>query len=297
MKRSLRDIALMAIVCAAAPAIGAEPAWEVIKQSDGIVVDRRAVEGSSLKEFRGRGVVYAPVAAILAVFSDVDRATEWMDSCNGSRVVADVSDVEKIVYNRTHAPWPVSDRDAVLRNVARFDEAERSVRLEFSSIERADAPPVKGVVRMPFLRGHWYLWPAADGNSTRVEYQVHANPGGRLPDWLVNYVSRDLPWRTINSLRAQVKRRAYPDFEQRLRERFPQYPFLYRCAPASERGVLGEKRAHVGRGARAVLLHRHVAEVVVDAQLRARDVGGEAARVGDGDQPISFAPDDQRRHV
>ncbi len=202
-------------------------AWQFVKQSDGIVVERRAVAGSSLKEFRGRGVIEAPAAAILAVFNDVPRATEWMDSCNGSRVVSDLGDVEKVVYNRTHAPWPVADRDAVLHNVARFDAAARSVELDFWTVDDARVPPVGGVVRMPFLRGHWILWPSADGTSTRVEYQVHANPGGRLPDWLVNYVSRDLPFRTIVSLRRQVGRRHYPDFERTMRQRFAQYPFLW----------------------------------------------------------------------
>ena len=69
----------------------------------------------SLKEFRGRGVVDAPLASVLSVFNDIDKGTEWMDSCNGSRTVDDVSDREKVVYNRTHAPWPVSDRDAVVQ--------------------------------------------------------------------------------------------------------------------------------------------------------------------------------------
>jgi NAD(P)-dependent dehydrogenase (short-subunit alcohol dehydrogenase family) len=201
--------------------------WQQIKQGDGITVYRHVVEGSPLKEFRGRGTVDAPVAAILAVFNDVPHATEWMDSCNGSRAVADISDSEKVVYNRTHAPWPVSDRDAVLHNVARFDEAERRVELDFWSVDDAKEPPVKGVVRMPYLRGHWILWPSTDGQTTRVEYQVHANPGGALPSWLVNYVSRDLPWKTIEGLRAQVKRRHYPEFEAHMKERFSQYPFLW----------------------------------------------------------------------
>jgi len=216
----------------AAPAIARADAskddnWQQIKQSDGITVYRHVVEGSPLKEFRGRGTIDAPVAAILAVFSDVPHATEWMDSCNGSRSVADISDSEKIVYNRTHAPWPVADRDAVLHNVARFDEAERRVELDFWSVDDAKEPPVKGVVRMPYLRGHWILWPSTDGQTTRVEYQVHANPGGALPNWLVNYVSRDLPFKTIEGLRAQVKRRHYPEFEAHMKERFSQYPFLW----------------------------------------------------------------------
>jgi hypothetical protein len=232
MKRSTQ--LLTAIVIASSTPLVAradtpksDGAWQFVKQSDGIVVERRVVAGSNLKEFRGSAVVQAPVAAILAVFSDVPRATEWMDSCNGSRTVDDVSDREKVVYNRTHAPWPVSDRDAVLHNIVHFDEAERRVELQFWSVESDKAPPVKGVVRMPFLRGHWKLWPSADGQSTRVEYQVHANPGGALPEWLVNYVSRDLPFKTIEGLRAQTRRRQYPEFQAQMRQKFSEYPFLW----------------------------------------------------------------------
>jgi len=234
LQKALPAAALVLAFVAAslgAPAIAhadaGDAGWQQIKQSDGITVYKRVVEGSPLKEFRGRGTIDAPVAAILAVFNDVPHATEWMDSCNGSRVVENGSDTEKVVYNRTHAPWPVADRDAVLHNVARFDEAARKVELDFWSVDDAKAPPVKGVVRMPFLRGHWILWPSADGRTTRVEYQVHANPGGALPNWLVNYVSRDLPFKTIEGLRAQVKRRHYPDFEAHMKERFAQYPFLW----------------------------------------------------------------------
>jgi START domain-containing protein len=221
---------LVPLLAVAAPSQAASTDWELVKSSDGIVVDRRVVSGSPLKEFRGRGVIDAPIADILAVFSDVGRATEWMDSCNGSRVVDDVSERVKVVYNRTHAPWPVSDRDAVLRNVVTIDDDERRVAIDFTAIDDTRAPAVKGVVRMPFVRGHWYLWPAADGKSTRVEYQVHASPGGALPNWIVNYVSRDLPHKTVAGLRAQVKRRRYPDFQQQLRVRFPEHPFL--VAPA-----------------------------------------------------------------
>ncbi|HXU68750.1 MAG TPA: SDR family NAD(P)-dependent oxidoreductase [Polyangia bacterium] len=231
--RALPAAALLALFAVLAPAAAraetpkADGAWETIKKADGILVERHVVAGSSLKEFRGSATVAAPVSAILAVFSDVPRATEWMDSCNGSHEVEDISDREKVVYNRTHAPWPVADRDAVLHNIARFDEAGRKVELDFWTVEDGKEPAKKGVVRMPFLRGHWILWPSTDGASTRVEYQVHANPGGSLPDWLVNYVSRDLPYKTIDGLRAQVKRRHYPEFEAKMKERFAQYPFLW----------------------------------------------------------------------
>jgi hypothetical protein len=212
---------------------GAVSPWERVTSSHGILVERRTVAGSSLKEFRGSGVIDAPVSAILAVFGDIDRATEWMDSCNGSRLVDDRGDREKIVYNRTHATWPVSDRDAVLHNTISIDAEQQRVRIEFNSIDDPRVPPVKGVVRMPFVRGHWYLWPSSDGTRTRVEYQVHASPGGELPAWLVNYVSRELPYKTIIRLGEQTRRRTYPDFAQYLQSHFSEYPFLTRTMRSS----------------------------------------------------------------
>jgi hypothetical protein len=220
MRNVLYSGLLLSGLFAAAPALADEP-WEQVSDQKGIVVDRRKVEGSKLKEFRGRGVVDAPLASLLSVFNDIDKGTEWMDSCSSSSLVEDRGERSKIAYNRTRAPWPVSDRDVVLSNTVTFDEREGVVRIEVTSVDHPNMPPVNGVVRMPSLRGHWYLWAEPDG-KTRVEYQVHANPGGALPNWLVNYVSKELPFKTIQGLRAQVKRRSYPEFEKHLRG-LPEY--------------------------------------------------------------------------
>ena len=72
--------------------------------SDGLVV----VKDGYARATRTVRIVEAPLSTVLAVFNDIDRATEWMDSCNRSSVVQDLGDRQKIVYNRTHASWPVS---------------------------------------------------------------------------------------------------------------------------------------------------------------------------------------------
>jgi hypothetical protein len=217
MKRIVLPLFLISLPAYAA----ADGPWEPVSNKNGIVVERRTVDGTRLKEFRGQGVMDAPLASVLAVFSDIDHATEWMDKCRASSLVEDQGELVKIVYNRTHAGWPVADRDAVLRNDVFFDPSERRVRIEFSAVERADTPPVKDVVRMPVLRGHLYLWPEA-GDRTRVEYQVLANPGGALPDWIVNYVSKELPRKTIAALQRQVARRNHPEAEQHIHT-IPEY--------------------------------------------------------------------------
>ncbi len=189
-------------------------AWERVSDKEGIVVQRRSVEGSKLKEFVGRGVIAAPIGRVLAVIRDANRRAEWMPACADSHLVEEnVAARTQIAYHRTKAPWPVSDRDSVNRAEMIVEVAKHRVYLPFEAITLSRVPPVKGVVRMPSMRGHWILSPVDGGKATAAEYQVFADPGGVLPDWLANLASKTLPRETIAGLRKQVTRAAYPAFE------------------------------------------------------------------------------------
>jgi hypothetical protein len=190
--------------------------WERVSTDDGILVERRAVPGTNLKEFRGRGIVEAPLGRVLAIIKDSPHRCEWMAQCGGDYVVEENEAARwQISYHRTKAPWPVADRDSINRAELRVDLKKHRVFLPFEAIEHAKVPPVKDVVRMPFLRGHWTLEPVGAG-GTIVEYQVHADPGGNLPEWIANLASKKLPLLTIVGLRKQSKVRTYPDFERQI---------------------------------------------------------------------------------
>ena len=204
--------------------------WELVRDDDGIVVHRRTVPGSKLHEFRGVGVVQAPIAAVLAVLDDAEHRTEWMKEAVSNRRIARVGQYGEIFYSRTGAPWPVSDRDVVNRAQTSFDGAAHLVRVEFRSTTDPAWPPQSGVVRMPSLEGHWTMWPEHGGAWTRIEYQLHANPGGMLPQWIVNLVSKKIPYDTLIGMRKQVARRSYPEFQRRLEAR-PEYQAVLAGAP------------------------------------------------------------------
>lgn len=187
--------------------------WERVSTSDGILVERRTVPGSNLKEFRGHGVVDAPLGRVLAIIRDAPHRCEWMAQCAEDYVIEENEAARvQISYHRTKAPWPVADRDSINRAELRVDLARHRVFLPFEAIDHPKVPPVHGAVRMPFLRGHWILQPVGSG-ATDVEYQVHANPGGSLPEWMSNMASKKLPLLTIVGLRKQSKLRSYPAFE------------------------------------------------------------------------------------
>lgn len=191
--------------------------WERVSTSEGVLVERRTVPGTNLKEFRGRGIVEAPLGRVLGIIRDAPHRCEWMAQCAEDYVLEE-NEAERmqISYHRTKAPWPVADRDSVNRAELRVDVVKHRVFLPFEAIAHPKVPPVKGVVRMPFLRGFWILQPANGGSATDVEYQVHADPGGSLPEWMANLASKKLPLLTIVGLRKQSKVRSYPAFEAQI---------------------------------------------------------------------------------
>ncbi len=190
--------------------------WELVRNENGISIHRRTVAGSKLHEFRGAGLIEAPIATVLAVLNDSAHRLEWMKEAAANTRIEQPDPYTEIFYSRTKAPWPVAHRDVVLRAHTTFDTAAHQVRIEIVSNDHPSWPPQKGVVRMPFLRGHWYLWPENGGTFTRAEYQVHANPGGMLPDWIINLVSKKIPYETLSGMQQQVKRRRYSDFEKQV---------------------------------------------------------------------------------
>ena len=182
-----------------------EAGWERDTSEAGIVVSTRNENGRGLPVFKGVGIVDANLNEVLAVLDDISRFTEWMASCVGARVVKKISEFERLEYNRTGAPWPVSDRDVVVRSTVEGSAEKKEVWARFQSVSVAGSGPLDGVVRMPKLRGFYHMQAIDDGH-TRVTYQVDADPGGMLPDWLVKRTSRRLPIDTIIGLRKQTKK-------------------------------------------------------------------------------------------
>ena len=184
-------------------------AWEVLFEEEGIKVWKKEIEGSDFVAFRGRGVIKANIIEVAAVIRDASRNTEWMKNCVDAKTVRLLTAVDAIAYNRTGSPVPlISDRDTVLKVETKVARDKKMIWVVFNQIEDPKAPVIDGVVRMPVLKGHWRLRQIST-NETELEYQVQADPGGALPAWLVNLVSRKMPYHTVLNMRTQVKKRGY----------------------------------------------------------------------------------------
>jgi hypothetical protein len=185
--------------------------WESLVDEDGIRVWQRPVPGSSLVAFRAIGDVDAPITRVAAVIRNDARKIEWIENCIESSGKKYFSVIHVIAYARIASPvFFVNDRDSVVEVKAKLIPEDRSVRIDFHDTVDKVIPEREGIVRVPKLRGHWLLTRLSD-ERTRVSYEVEADPGGSLPAWIVNWASKQMPYKTIANLRTMVNK---PGFEK-----------------------------------------------------------------------------------
>ncbi len=186
----------------------AQSQWREVKNSNGVKVLTRPAEGSPLDEFKGITIVDAPLEVIVEVIRDVDAQPEWMADCIEAKVVKKFNDNDYMVYSMNRAPWPVSNRDVVVRSKGNADMGKGTVSIIFTAMKDSSVPLRPGVVRMTDLLGQWHLKKIAP-SKTEVVFIIRANPAGNIPASIANMTSREIPYRTLQNLKKMVKKEKY----------------------------------------------------------------------------------------
>jgi hypothetical protein len=202
--------------------------WKVVRVDDDITVSERKEADRELPSFKGEGLVKSRPFPILAVLADGTRRREWMHRSGETKVLKQVSDYEAISYQQTLAPWPVSDREVIMRTRVFIIQKENDPYIEiiatFDGEKHDDLKKLDGdkFVWMSYLKGYWHLKQVGP-EETMVTYMVNTDPGGSLPNWLINRITRDLPYYTIFYLREQVGK-TKGQYESYLKKYDLQYP-------------------------------------------------------------------------
>jgi hypothetical protein len=179
--------------------------WEQIADKDGVKVYRRSVPGSRLKSMRGIGVVQAPPATVALVLLDDDHATEWVDSLAESRVVRTLGPRDYIEYNHVAMPAFVRDREFITHVSMSVDPVKSVAYIRSQPADDASIAHSK-IIRGE-LSGTYELQAIDGGKSTLLTIELHSDPRGLIPAWVVNLFQKDWARQTIAGIRKQVAKR------------------------------------------------------------------------------------------
>lgn len=196
--------------------ISAQGDWTLRKTTDGIACYTKPQEGSDLDQFKGVGIVNARLETVAAIFRDVPSYTQWMYNCREIKTLKDMGNDNLIVYYVNRSPWPVADRDAVVKTHVYQDHKNGTGVVVIESTDY-NYPAQSGRVRMPYLKALFVLQ-YVDREHTRVIFDIKANPGGNIPAALVNAFTKDHPYHTIQGLRKMATMSKYVELGKNSKE-------------------------------------------------------------------------------
>jgi hypothetical protein len=217
---SLSAVAWTALACClmlAAPAGYAEgdlealdDSWRLVSDRNDIQVYMRHRDDTRLKTFRGvTRFTLTDQYALVAVLNDYEAYPRWLHFVDSAEEIGRESELLRYLRFTTLLPWPLANREAVLRADVREIRSQDAQRVEvLLSNAPQHLPPNDDYIRFPEMQG---IFGVSDlGHDTvEITYQLVLDPGGYIPAWLANILLRDAPYFTLDRLRRIVKRPEY----------------------------------------------------------------------------------------
>lgn len=206
-KTNMKNILLgAALLASSAAAIAADSAWTLRKSDAGVNISSRPSAGSPINDIRSETRMKASMDGIISLMRDYSARPRWDEMCGEIKVLKQEATAET-VYVHMKMPWPVSDRDLVMRVEWKQDPVSGVVSQHAYGTPDA-APPHDGRVRMASFDNTWTFTPMSDG-TVAIDSIAHADPGGPMPTWMINKLSSDAPLQAMKKLK-DIANAGYP---------------------------------------------------------------------------------------
>ncbi len=177
--------------------------WNEVKNKDGIKIFLMSIPGSKFKAFRGVVAIKTSIDTIMSAFRDIPEHTKLLYRCSNSSLLKEINQFEYITYNVLDAPWPVKDRDSVNHIRVSQDTGTNGVTISIKD-HQGYLSGENRIVRVSKFEGFWKLKPTGNG-KVEVVFQMHVEPGGKIPSWISNLAVVVFPYNTLSNLRQIVK--------------------------------------------------------------------------------------------
>jgi hypothetical protein len=178
--------------------------WKYIKNIDGIKIYHK--KNGNLKDVKVETTFSAPMSNVVEALLDVSSFSKWIYKVKYSKIIKIVSPFQTIYYNQIDMPWPSKDRDLVALNTVKQDPKTKVVVSE-DIVNSSDFPKYDDFIRIKDFYAKWTFTPTDKGVAG--EYIFHSDPGGDLPDALINLLIDEGPVNSIKAFKKLINDKKY----------------------------------------------------------------------------------------
>lgn len=179
--------------------------WTLKSEKDGVKVYFKKT--SDVYEVKLVTSIETSLSSIVKLFSDVSSYPKWGYKVASSKLVKKVSDKEMYYHSKLDFPWPMDDRDVVMHSKWEQDSKTQAIYATSAAAPK-EVKEEEGYVRITVSNTKWTLIPN-DSGWVYIEYYIYSQPGGSIPDWLVNLAIDVGPRETIKNMKTMLKQTTY----------------------------------------------------------------------------------------
>ncbi len=182
--------------------------WQISSEGDDfkIYIPKDYKHASGLVPIKFGVTLPHNIARVLSVLSDNKRKTEWIPNARKIKQIEKKSIKDFVVYYRYDSPWPLDDREFILKNIGSFNPKTYRVTVDIKSIEHKDIPKSDDIVRGITYDGYTIVESRGE-NSTYVEMAFLNDLGGNIPNWIINIVQKKWPYKFMKNISGQLEKK------------------------------------------------------------------------------------------
>lgn len=181
--------------------------WTMQKQESGVQVYSKSTPGSDFKTVKTVCTLQTTLTRMAAILLDVMRTPEWVYGTKSSKLLKQESPSSLFYYAEMAMPWPVKNRDFIIRISVAQDPLTKVVTV-IAENKPDYIPEKKGNIRILISSGKWTITPLVKG-QLQVQYELHVDPGGQLPASIVNMFTYEGPYETFKNLPSRARMTVY----------------------------------------------------------------------------------------
>jgi len=176
--------------------------WSLNRDSDGIKVYSKEVEGYKFKSFKATTIINGSVHDFISVLSDIENLPNWGYNVTSARLLEKSGDTIQIYYSIAKAPFPYKDRDGIYINKYKWNSASKTLFVEIEVLddyldEKDKYIRVKGY-------GYWKILVLSEDKMEAI-FSMQIDPGGSIPSWLANMFVDGTPYHTLLNLKEIIE--------------------------------------------------------------------------------------------
>jgi hypothetical protein len=195
-------IFLISLLVFYSPFIFSQEKWELNKDSDGIKVYSKEVEGYRFKSFRGTTIIKGTLQNFIFTLSDIKNIPDWGHNVESAKLLEQSGDTIQIYYSIAKAPFPYKNRDGVYQNSYKWDSTSKTLIIDIKVLDEYIEENNKYVRVRGY--GYWKI-KVLSKNKLETTFSMQVDPGGSVPAWIANMFVDDTPYYTLKNIKKIIE--------------------------------------------------------------------------------------------